>query len=278
MKHASDSTTNVPLSSSTATSTSTPTLVLGVAAVVLDIEGTVGSLSHVHDVLLPYARERIVPWMSDHRDDPRHAELLREVRAVADDPSLDEQGAAAQLLAWSDADAKVPPLKALRAWIWAAGYTEGTLKGHVYDDVPGALTRWRKAGIARCIYSSGTVAAQVDWFAHSDHGDLTGLLDGYFDLATAGGKRAPRSYRIITGTIGVPPEQTLFLSDVPEELDAAESAGWRVIAVRREADPRGTAVPGRLTIAQLGELSLFRPGAGEAVRTPADTDGESGFR
>lgn len=225
-----------------------------VHAVVLDIEGTTGSADHVHSVLFPYARERFASWLAAHRGEDRWTRVIEGVRAAAGAPDLDEAGALAALLAWTDADVKAAPLKALQGEIWAAGYADGTLHGHVYDDVPAALARWRAAGIARHVYSSGSVAAQRAWFAHSNHGDLTGLLNGYFDLTTAGPKRAPDSYRAISHALALPPARTLFLSDVQDELDAAAAVGWRTVAVRRPDDPRGPAVDGHPVLTDLTGL------------------------
>ncbi|MFH8683123.1 acireductone synthase [Streptomyces lydicus] len=227
-----------------------------VRAVVLDIEGTTGSADHVHTVLFPYARERFAAWFAAHRGEPRWTRTLEDIRTTTGAPGLDEAGAVAALHAWTDADVKAAPLKALQGEIWAAGYADGSLHGHVYDDVPEALARWRAAGIERHIYSSGSAAAQRNWFAHSNHGDLTGLLDGYFDLTTAGPKREPDSYRTISRALAVPPGHTLFLSDVAAELDAAAGAGWQTLAVRRPDDPRGTAVDGHPVLGDLTALHL----------------------
>lgn len=225
-------------------------------AVVLDIEGTVGSAAHVHDVLFPYARERLPQWFAEHRGTTRAAELLAEIRDHLRTGTLDEAGAVAALTAWTDQDVKAPPLKTIQGWIWAAGYADGSLTGHVYAEVPDALRRWRESGAALHIYSSGSVAAQVNWFAHTPYGDLTPLLDGYFDLDTAGSKKSTDSYRHITKAMGVPADATLFLSDSAEELDAAADAGWRTVGVRRADDPRPRAVPGHMTIRSLDERDL----------------------
>ncbi|MFB6440852.1 acireductone synthase [Streptomyces sp. NPDC056411] len=227
-----------------------------VRAVVLDIEGTTGSVDHVHAVLFPYARERFAGWFAAHRGQPRWTELIEDVRRATGAADLDEAGAVAALHAWTDADVKAAPLKALQGEIWEAGYADGTLHGHVYDEVPEALTRWRAAGIACHIYSSGSTSAQRNWFAHSNHGDLTGLLNGYFDLTTAGPKREPDSYRTISRALRVPPAATLFLSDVGAELDAAAAAGWQTLAIRRPDDPRGPAVDGHPVRTDLAGLDL----------------------
>ncbi|MER0242682.1 acireductone synthase [Streptomyces sp. HSW2009] len=242
-------------------------------AVVCDIEGTTGSASHVHQVLFPYARERIVPWLDDRRGTPEHGRVLAGVRAHTGRPDLTAQEAATALVGWLDADVKAPPLKEVQGLIWADGYARGELTGHVYDDVPAALARWARAGIDRYVYSSGSVSAQRNWFAHTAHGDLTGLLCGYFDLHSAGGKRLAASYRTITDHIGVPAGATLFLSDVADELDAAARAGWLTCAVRRPGDPRGDRVAGHVTVADLSRvLAPDPPGLSE----PTDPAGAEG--
>ncbi|MFI0902990.1 acireductone synthase [Streptomyces sioyaensis] len=221
------------------------------AAVVLDIEGTTGSLTHVHNLLFPYARQRFENWLTAQRNSSQSAELLAAVRNHVGSATLPLGDAIAVLEDWSDTDTKAPPLKTLQAAIWSEGYRNGDLTGHVYPDVPAALERWKAAGSQRYIYSSGAVAAQRDWFAHTAFGDLTPLINGYFDLTTAGGKREPDSYRALTTAIAVRPEATLFVSDVAEELDAAAEAGWQTLAVRRPDDPREAAVPGHRCVAGL---------------------------
>ncbi|MCM2416752.1 acireductone synthase [Streptomyces sp. RKAG293] len=213
-------------------------------AVVLDIEGTTGSLSHVHRVLFPYARSRLANWMRDHEESDAGHAVLASVREATGTPQLATDQVVAVLQEWSDHDVKAAPLKTIQALIWADGYRTGELTGHVYPDVPVALARWKTSGIARYIYSSGAVAAQRDWFAHTAFGDLTPLLDGYFDLTTAGGKRDPASYRAIENALGMSADRIIFASDIGEELDAAATAGWQTVAVRRDDDPRGPAVPG----------------------------------
>lgn len=241
-----------------------------IRAVVLDIEGTTGSASHVHDVLFPYARERFAGWLAAHRGERDHAELLREIRDFSGAPALGEDEAAAALERWSDQDLKAPPLKRAQGLIWADGYARGELTGHVYDDVPPALALWRQAGIDCFVYSSGSRAAQRDWFAHSSHGDLSGLLCDHFDLLDAGSKRSPDSYRNIAEAVRTRPAEILFLSDEHRELDAAAAAGWKTVAVRRPGDARGARVEGHRVISSLDELRLNRSRTTEPVRRVQD--------
>jgi enolase-phosphatase E1 len=138
-----------------------------------------------------------------------------------------------------DQDRKTTALKSLQGRIWAEGYDAGRLCGQVYDDVPPALARWAAAGRRVAIFSSGSVLAQKLLFGHSDHGDLTRFLSGYFDTTT-GPKGEAGSYRRIAEALGEPPGAGLFVSDAVAELDAARTAGFATaLAVRTPPGPVG---------------------------------------
>jgi enolase-phosphatase E1 len=231
----------------------------GVRAAVLDIEGTTGSLAYVQTVLFPYAARALPGWVAAQRGTPRWARLraaVAEHAGAAGSAAMDDDTAVAQLLAWIDSDVKAAPLKEIQGLIWAAGYASGQLTAHVYPDVPPVLRAWRGAGIGCHVYSSGSRAAQRDWFAHTPSGDLTPLLERYFDLESAGAKTDPTSYRAIADALALPPGALVFLSDTSAELDAAREAGWQPVGVRRVDDPRSTAIPGHDTVASLDAIAL----------------------
>ncbi|HVK24726.1 MAG TPA: acireductone synthase [Actinokineospora sp.] len=201
--------------------------------VVLDIEGTTSPLSAVHDVLFPYARDRITPWIKAGRTGT--ASVASDVREFVG-KRLTAAEVAAVLVDWHDKNLKHSPLKTLHGLIWAEGFAAGELTGVVYPDVPGALDAWRAAGVGRWIYSSGSVLAQRLWFSRTDHGDLLGLLDGHFDTVTGGPKKETASYQRIATAIDAPAAEILFLSDAVAELDAARAAGWQTVGVSRPQD------------------------------------------
>ncbi len=136
-----------------------------------------------------------------------------------------------------DRDKKSPGLKTLQGLVWQDGFKSGELRGQVYPDVAPALERWRARGLDIYIYSSGSVLAQQLLFGSTNAGDLTRFLKGYFDTGV-GSKTSPESYRIIAERIHVAPPETLFISDVVQELDAARTSGMHT-ALRI----RGTDVP-----------------------------------
>ena len=201
-------------------------------AILTDIEGTTSSLSFVKDVLFPYARERMAGFVHQHAGEPAVKKELVEVRRLSG-KNLSESEIIDQLIRWIDEDEKITPLKSLQGMIWKDGYRQGDFKGHVYEDAVRQLKKWQQAGLKLYIFSSGSVAAQKLLFAHTDYGDLTPLFSGYFDT-TVGNKREMGSYQKISGEIGAPAGEILFLSDISEELDAAQEAGMRTMLLTRD--------------------------------------------
>ena len=219
------------------------------AFVLLDVEGTTTPVDFVLRVLFPHAHSHVGVFLEMHASDPDvtrdvsglRDEHARDAAAGQDPPEWDDSAAAAARYArWlMDQDRKLTALKSLQGKIWAEGYSAGRLRGQVYDDVPPAFARWTAAGRRVAIFSSGSVLAQRLLFGHSDHGDLTPFLSGYFDTTT-GPKREAESYRRIAAALGEPAGAGLFVSDVVSELDAARQAGLAtVLAVRTPPGPTG---------------------------------------
>lgn len=212
----------------------------GVGAVLLDIEGTTTALSFVHDVLFPYARERLEAACARAARDPRFAEALALLRrehageTAADVPAF---GAGPPYAAWlMERDRKSTGLKALQGLIWESGYRGGALSAPLFADVPGALVAWRRAGMRLGVFSSGSVHAQRLLFAHTEHGDLTGFFELWADTTT-GSKREAGSYAAIAARFGLSPARILFLSDAVGELDAARAAGMATGLLTRPGNP-----------------------------------------
>jgi enolase-phosphatase E1 len=206
-------------------------------AVLLDIEGTTTSIAFVKDRLFPFAAEALEGFLAAHGEAPSVREILAEVQRA--EPG---QPPAATLRGWMAADAKVTPLKALQGLIWHQGYADGRLQGHLWPDVAACLRGWAAGGVRLAIYSSGSVEAQRDLFGHSEAGDLTPLFAGFFDTRI-GAKREAASYAAIATALRQPAGEILFLSDVAEELDAAQAAGMLTCQLVRPAD--GTRPAGR---------------------------------
>lgn len=225
----------------------------GPAAVLLDIEGTISPISFVKDVMFPVSAAALPGFVAAHAGEPDVAAALDGVRTTAlaeDGVRLDGQGVVERLLAWITADRKHPSLKSLQGRIWQAEFEAGRLVAPFYEDVPPMLRRLRDEGRRIAIYSSGSALAQRLFVRHTDHGDLSDLMERYFDLAV-GPKQEPASYRTIAEALRLAPGCILFLTDSPPEVEAARGAGLQAVQVVR---PGTTALATGTRIRSFDEL------------------------
>ena len=221
--------------------------------ILLDIEGTTTPIDFVYQVLFPFARTHVKDYLARHWSSADVQNDLAQLRAeqAADaqqglaPPAINEDSDQSTIettvayVHWlMDRDRKSTPLKSLQGKIWEEGYEAGELLSQVIDDVPSAIRRWHKEGKQICIYSSGSVLAQKLLFSHTSAGDLTPLINGYFDT-TIGAKKDAESYCCIAVTLQLPPEEFVFVSDVIAELDAAYAAGLQgVLSLRPGNHPQ----------------------------------------
>lgn len=218
----------------------------------LDVEGTTTPVDFVYKTLFPFAAEQVVGYLRRHSADSETTSLLEDLRRGhaaewTDHPAIgpwlrrtseEEIASAAKYARHLIAqDRKVTALKTLQGMIWEEGYRTGELKGQVYEDVPRAFELWKKQGKRIAIFSSGSVLAQKLLFEHSNAGDLTVYIDGYFDTTT-GSKREAASYKAIGNALGAATRSMLFVSDVAQELDAAHDAGMYTALIVRPGSSR----------------------------------------
>ena len=89
---------------------------------------------------------------------------------------------------------------------------------------------------------------------HTGHGDLTPHLSGYYDTTT-GSKRETASYTAIAVDCGLPSHEILFVSDLTDELKAAQNAGMiTALALRTGNKPAPPC--GHPTLSSLSEITL----------------------
>ncbi|MBA3708798.1 MAG: acireductone synthase, partial [Planctomycetes bacterium] len=127
-------------------------------------------------------------------------------------------------------------LKQLQGLVWKHGYESGEIKGQVYADVPAMLKSWKQSGVSAAIYSSGSRLAQQLLFRHSEAGDLTPYLSGYYDTGS-GPKREAASYRAIADAWKQRPQDVTFCTDQPAEAEAARAAGMTAVIIMRPGNP-----------------------------------------
>jgi enolase-phosphatase E1 len=204
--------------------------------ILTDIEGTTSSISFVAEKLFPYFRNNILD-LAELTDNPVVKEAFGQTIQLAkseDGETIStEQEIIDKLYEWSVEDRKITPLKTLQGVLWDKGYRDGVLKGHVYPEVAANLKKWKEQGIGLGVFSSGSVPAQKLIFGYSISGDLTPYFSNYFDTNT-GGKREVETYSKIAKALQLEASEILFLSDIVEELEAADSNGFQTIQLARE--------------------------------------------
>ena len=218
--------------------------------ILLDVEGTTAPISFVYDTLFPYARQHMRAFLAQHIAEADVHEALLSLKqeneadigsgappfrdGLASSSAAD--GAADYCLWLMDRDRKTTPLKTIQGKIWRQGFENGELRSEIFPDVPGCFSDWRKKDMRIAIYSSGSVAAQKLVFQYTPFGNLTPLIDAFFDTRT-GPKRDATSYHKIATELSVHPLAVIFISDVVAELDAAADAGMQVALACRPGNP-----------------------------------------
>src|SRR5512146_1067902 len=133
---------------------------LRAAVALIDIEGTVGSIAFVRDVLFPYAEKHMNAYVMANVENEHLQAILYEAAREAGVDVHDLEGILTALHQWAAEDRKVTPLKQLQGLIWVEGFESSGIRGHLYDDAIDALRRFNASGVKLYIYSSGSVPAQ----------------------------------------------------------------------------------------------------------------------
>jgi enolase-phosphatase E1 len=201
-------------------------------AVITDIEGTLAPIQFVKETLFPYSKDKMAAYLEQHQHQDACAAVLSAIRTEINNPKADLATIVAECHAWIDGDQKITPLKQLQGMIWEHGYQTGAFTAPVYADAYEWLNKWFQARIPLYSYSSGSCFAQELFYRHSAYGDLLPMFDGLFDT-TLGPKKEKRSYQEIAEKINLPVDALLFLSDDPDEINAAMAAGLKTCQILR---------------------------------------------
>ena len=225
---------------------------MSIRAIIVDTAGTTTDLNFIQDVLFPYSRSAMADFLEQNQGNVLVDYCISDVKDIA----LEQDASLARVIEilqlWIDEDRKVTPLKTLQGLIWKQGYNRAEFTGHIYPDFIEAIERIKAHGIRIYSFSSGSVDAQKLLFSHTDAGDLTKHFSGHFDTRT-GNKLDKQAYSNICNTISLKPKQILFVSDVAEELKAAETAGMVTCQMVRFADQRKASCK---KISQFSELTF----------------------
>ncbi|VDM61122.1 unnamed protein product [Angiostrongylus costaricensis] len=187
------------------------------SALLLDIEGTITSISFVKDTLFPYAYNAVESFIREHFEDELMTEIIADIRDVS------ERESKSTISFWCFSDVRSRTFVVL------------IINECMFSIYPDVLSVLQSLSVPVYIYSSGSVLAQKLLFGNSVVGDVTKNLSGYFDT-NVGLKGESESYEKICKEIGVNPSDVLFLTDVEAEARAARAAGVQVILVVRDGN------------------------------------------
>ncbi|MGP6240180.1 acireductone synthase [Cuniculiplasma sp. SKW4] len=214
-----------------------------VRVILMDIEGTSVPIQFVHKDMFQYARDHLDDFLRRNLYSDEIKRLLihilnefkrahnSNVNIEYNENNLEDISRIVKTMI--DEDSKYGALKELEGLIWKEGFEDGTLMCTLYPEVKESVMRWKSRGLRVFIYSSGSVMSQKLLFGHTSEGNLSQMLDGYFDTKV-GSKKEKDSYMKIANQIGENPRNILFLSDSEEEIIAAQSAGMLCYLVRRD--------------------------------------------
>lgn len=218
----------------------------------LDIEGTTCPVAFVTNILFPYAKEQLKPFIETHQNNNAIKTILNSVQQEWEkdtekqsqklqekcrEKNYDQlQSIIAYLSHLIKIDRKSTALKDLQGMIWESGYKKREFTSPLYDDALQSLYRWKSMPLELSIYSSGSIKAQKLLYQHTQDGDLLSLFHNWFDTHI-GSKKDSKSYEKIARSLESSPCQICFISDNADECDAAERSGMQTLFCRRNGNP-----------------------------------------
>jgi enolase-phosphatase E1 len=201
-----------------------------IRAIVTDIEGTTSDIRFVHNVLFPYARERLPAFLNAQQYIEPVKTILDNLREEIAQPMPPPPICSIRLCslwmrtvnprqkryrALSGAMAtSMATLPVIFTRTYCPRWKNGKPKALIFMFIP--LAQWQRKN---CYLATATKVILL-------------ICSAATSIPT-GAKREVQSYRNIAEQLGVPPGQILFLSDIHQELDAAAQAGLRTIQLIR---------------------------------------------
>ncbi|CAG2165743.1 unnamed protein product [Oppiella nova] len=105
------------------------------------------------------------------------------------------------------------------------------------------------------VYSSAKTCAQNLLFCNTNHGNLTPLIDQYFDNIV-GVKEDPKSYETICRRISADPKSVLYITDKASEANCAKTAGLTAVMIKRPNNRPQSAIEGVQTISSFKDIKF----------------------
>ncbi|XP_013397492.2 enolase-phosphatase E1 [Lingula anatina] len=225
-----------------------------VKVLLLDVEGTTSPISFMKNEVNQYVTENIQEYLTKNweseelqnvitslreqaqQDKEAGTEGVVEVKA-ADDPQEEVIASITENLKWQMSQEKATTAACqLQSQILREAFKMEKMKGKLFDDVVPALKEVATDSRQVYLFSTTSMDVQKLLFTYSAQGDNSKCLSGFFD-SKVGAKTEMESYKNIINDIGVKPEETLYVTDMPAEAQAAGKAGIGVFLLNRPENP-----------------------------------------
>ena len=241
----------------------------------LDFHGTICSTRWEQRQLLPFVLQQLADYLQQNWNVLQVEQLVQQLRAdsyvqrfagfrddaplvdqrdTVDGPEAGQENQAATMATNLPTPEELNTLVAFIRWqvqqrretteclqlqrlIWQQGLADGRLKVHLFADVPSALTRWKKAGIRLCMFSSVQQADLRLMLQHTQYGNVLDSFESLFD-PTIGNRLQPTTYRKLADLVQVVPQRMLYLTDVGKVAKMAAQTGIDCTLVVRPENAR----------------------------------------
>ena len=109
--------------------------------------------------------------------------------------------------------------------MWFDGFEKEVLRTHIYSDVAIQMKRWRcDYDIKLYVTSHGWSEANKIFLQRTNQGDMTLLIDGYYDTSHGDWKK-PESYQKVLESVGLQGSQVVMFTKSGAMGQAAAQAG-----------------------------------------------------
>jgi enolase-phosphatase E1 len=221
--------------------------------VILDIEGTAAPHDFFEKSLLPYLQSNLANYISEnytsevikdsvsrlsHKVDRESAIGFNVTKIPTQNNSNGQnvsQAVADNILRMLYDNPKMSKVVvSICLLVWADGFKSGSLKGHVFNDVPAFLRNLRADGIRVVSLSLYLMEIQEMMFLRSKYGNLDQFFDGYCCTDDYGSKNNRETFYKIARKLQQQPKNILFVTNNQKEGDVAKSAGMEVLVIYRK--------------------------------------------
>lgn len=212
-------------------------------AILFDVNGTTTNTTFAERILGTYFRASVFPFLKQNWAHPqvqRDVRMLREAAKenkwppVADDsePVLAIQESVRKLVEHLlDQRLDCLELAQLRFHVWFDGYAKKYLLTQVYSDVAIQMQKWRcDQDIKLYVVSNGWTVANKVFLSHTNQGDMTILVDDFFDTGV-GKMTEPETFGKILKTIKQSADEVMLFTKSGPMARAAAKAGVTPILV-----------------------------------------------